>query len=633
MATADSVVVELVADVAGYQSKITAAGNATGSAMRTIESSAGRAEAAVTRSTRAVVVSSGQAANATRNLGRQVSDIGTQLAGGQSPFLIIAQQAPQVADALADTGGKAARVAAFFAGPWGAALLAAGSILGVFVGKLLESGNAEKVAEKHLHDFANAQIDLGRFIDQTTGKLIAQNRVLAQTTANRIPAQLVAKNIETQGTVNQAFAAARDVAGQKNRGGYQGDKVVGAAVDAAGGNVQRLFRIIAAAAKANPGNKELQGLVTTIGDLAGKAQTGAEGIRELQNQGAKLTTVLNGGTVATKESVDANVRRATALTATAKAQSRLADVEARWASIDAMNEGAGKAAAVKQYERDMISATKAVEAAQTATKAHNKAISEGERAAKREAAVWEKIEISTRNIGATLAKVSGGLGLKDLGLTGFLPKDDPEPTFDDVIRDARGRNDDAQEGRISVGMEAVDKAYQQQENNIRSLADLYESAFTRGTGNIVEAFRQQMVKAIAISLAKLTLSKLPGLASTLGSFLSPSPIPGRASGGYVAPYSLHRVNEAGGGELLRMGGSAGEVIPLGRAKAASGGGGVTVLQTVSVDARGAVMNDQFAAQILSRAGQQATRIAAQTGQAAYKAAPQALSRQATLGTV
>ena len=136
--TADSVVIELLAKTDGYVANINGASNATTTALTKIEQSASRAEVQIVRST-------GQMANAQRNLERQVSDIGTQLAGGQSPFLILAQQAqqaPQVADALADTGGKAASVAAFFAGPWGAALLAAGSALGVLVGKALESGDS-----------------------------------------------------------------------------------------------------------------------------------------------------------------------------------------------------------------------------------------------------------------------------------------------------------------------------------------------------------------------------------------------------------------------------------------------------------------------------------------------------------
>lgn len=45
---------------------------------------------------------------------------------------------------------------------------------------------------------------------------------------------------------------------------------------------------------------------------------------------------------------------------------------------------------------------------------------------------------------------------------------------------------------------------------------------------------------------------------------------GRASGGYVGPGSIHRVNEHKGGvELLRMGSQGGQVIPLGQVNAAA----------------------------------------------------------------
>lgn len=148
--TADSVVVELIARNDNYNANINGSAAVTDAAMSRIERSASKAEAQV-------VKSSGAMANAQRNLGRQISDIGTQLAGGQSPFLILAQQAPQVADALADTGGKAARVASFFAGPWGAALLAAGSIAGVLVGKLFDLDEAQNQVKKSADAVAEAE--------------------------------------------------------------------------------------------------------------------------------------------------------------------------------------------------------------------------------------------------------------------------------------------------------------------------------------------------------------------------------------------------------------------------------------------------------------------------------------------
>lgn len=650
--TAESVVIPILADPAGAEAGSARAARALEKAANQMVVSAGKAEgafknlgfslsnlsapsAAASRATSQIVTNSDRAAAASRNLGRQIGDIGTQLAGGQSPFLIIAQQAPQVADALADTGGKAAKLAAFFAGPWGAAALAAGSVLGVLIGKLLESGNAAATAEKHLHEFANAQIDLGKFIDQTTGKLIAQNAQMARLTAARLPAQILAKHIETQGTVNQAFAAARAVGGyQLDRGRVSGNRSVFDATQAAGGNVQALFRNISAAAKANPADKQLQSLVVTIGDLAGKAQEGALGIRELENQGARLTTALNGGTVATKASVDANIRRATATTAVAKAQANLADVEARWAQIEAMDEGSAKVAAVAKYERDVIAATRAVEGAEAATKAHNKAISEGEREARRQAEIWEKIEIASRNISANLSKIKG-LGLDSLGLGDWKDKPDVSGlSFDDVRR----IGDEKIDGRVAVGMEAAHELYVQQQDNIRSLADLYETAFTQGSKGIAETFKREMLAAVATALARFTLTgkfdlgstggllgSLAGLfggssssaiSTSLGSWGDTS-ILGHAGGGNAPPNSLIRVNEQGT-EFLRVGGQGGEIIPLGQTRAAMGGG-TTVYQPIHADFTGAVVTQDLIDSFVAIADSAAVRGASGGSQMAQAA--------------
>ena len=177
--TADSVVVELEAKTEGYNAKINAAAKNFDNATKAMVQSSAQAEGALRKlveasvsgddrialrrqrlakqlaaSTGEVAGQTAQAANATRNLGRQIGDIGTGLATGQNPFFIIAQQSAQVADALADTGGKAAKVATFFAGPWGAALLAAGSALGILIGKALEGGDSVESLTKKLQENA-----------------------------------------------------------------------------------------------------------------------------------------------------------------------------------------------------------------------------------------------------------------------------------------------------------------------------------------------------------------------------------------------------------------------------------------------------------------------------------------------
>lgn len=123
---------------------------------------------------------------------------------------------------------------------------------------------------------------------------------------------------------------------------------------------------------------------------------------------------------------------------------------------------------------------------------------------------------------------------------------------------------------------------------------------------------------------------LRNLASAAASTIS-RPSPGRASGGHVAAGRIYRVNETGI-EGFQPSGS-GKIIPLGRMNSAASGAVVTVLQTVQVDARGAVMNEEFARLILDRAGDNARTIASQAVVTSIKGAPGAVHRANVLGTV
>lgn len=95
----------------------------------------------------------------------------------------------------------------------------------------------------------------------------------------------------------------------------------------------------------------------------------------------------------------------------------------------------------------------------------------------------------------------------------------------------------------------------------------------------------------------------------IGGFLTSiiGAVGGRASGGYMAPNSVARVNEGRGGvELLRMGSQGGTVIPLGQQAVTASRGGDRHF-TIQVDARNSVtpagFADQLSKSILSRAAQ------------------------------
>lgn len=207
--TADSVIIELEARTGSFNSSVAGASGTFDRSMSQIERSASRAEVVVARS-------AGQIANSQRNLGRQIADVGTQLASGSSPFLILAQQAPQFADALADGQGRAARFASFFAGPWGAALLAGASVIGVMVGKLFDLDKAHDSAKQAADAHAEAERILDGVLQGTveTGERARIKSIqLAQAHAYEARAALNAARSQL------ALARARAEADRKNAQG------------------------------------------------------------------------------------------------------------------------------------------------------------------------------------------------------------------------------------------------------------------------------------------------------------------------------------------------------------------------------------------------------------------------------
>jgi tape measure domain-containing protein len=107
---------------------------------------------------------------------------------------------------------------------------------------------------------------------------------------------------------------------------------------------------------------------------------------------------------------------------------------------------------------------------------------------------------------------------------------------------------------------------------------------------------------------------------------------GRASGGYVAPGSLTRVNEGRGGvELLRMGPQGGQVIPLGQTRAAASGGTVVKNYNISVSADNSVTPAGFASGLAQSILAEAKRMDARTAQATLSATPGVLRRAERYG--
>lgn len=326
--------------------------------------------------------SAGRIANARRNIGRQVADIGAQASGGQNPALIFAQQAPQIADALADVGGAAGRVASFFAGPWGAAILAAGSILGtVLIPRLLEGGDAADTMSK-------AQIDLARFVDTTTGAINRQTTAVQRLAA----AQARQGDIES-GTKSYARSRNATITSVQKAAGIidttpiytAGGVTVPKQQDTTDPIKKRLRELAAEAIRTRQpindfalavrqavGDRpEYKSLVKTITASAAATVTYAQGVQRLKAEQAVLTgtataqqKALLGIGQATTGLVEKQVALATATSAVEKARAKLALVQEHGRSVQA---GDGKA--LEQYRADLTKAQTAVNSAEAAEKA------------------------------------------------------------------------------------------------------------------------------------------------------------------------------------------------------------------------------------------------------------------------
>jgi hypothetical protein len=128
---------------------------ATQAAIRAIQAYGAEARVA----NQAAAAAARQALTSYQQLGFQISDVAAQAAVGTNPMVIFAQQGGQIAQALAGAGGVLGRVAGFLAGPWGAAVLGAGAILGVLASNSEDAGDsAEDMADRFGDAAADVQL-------------------------------------------------------------------------------------------------------------------------------------------------------------------------------------------------------------------------------------------------------------------------------------------------------------------------------------------------------------------------------------------------------------------------------------------------------------------------------------------
>jgi hypothetical protein len=212
---------------------------------------------------------------AMQQLGVQFGDFATQVSLGANVFQAFGAQAGQAAAAATGLGGTAGRIAGFFASPWGAALTLGITVLGTLASKLWDTKDAAEDAEKAAADFAKRQLDIGNFIDSTTGKLIEQNKTLRDNAALLRQSKIDANEGTFEEGRKNAFQAVAERRGSTTpiftAGGVtqpRYDKDLQALIDAATGDVEKLDRGLQALAKRRP---ELGGLSLEVSKMAAAA--------------------------------------------------------------------------------------------------------------------------------------------------------------------------------------------------------------------------------------------------------------------------------------------------------------------------------------------------------------------------
>lgn len=148
-------------------------------------------------------------------------------------------------------------------------------------------------------------------------------------------------------------------------------------------------------------------------------------------------------------------------------------------------------------------------------------------------------------------------------------------------------------------------------------------------GQIIKiGIQRKLIGPLADSLfGKADGSTSGGLGNILSSIFQSSS-GGRASGGDVSAGKVYRINE-NGPEYFQPA-MSGKIIPTGRA--ASGGGGMSVTQYISVDGRNSVTPAGFANEILSKANRYAASAASQAGKSAYDNSPNRAKKLQQLGS-
>lgn len=642
------VAVELEARNGAFEANVRRSETTFAGAMSTIERSASRAEVAVRSSSNAIAVSTEQAAQRSRLLGFQIQDIGVQLAGGQSPFLILAQQGGQVASALDGANGAVGRVAAALSGPFGSAALIAVSVLGQIAVNALSASDAkekQKSATDALKESVDRLNNASATLNQTTRQGIADsindaNAKRAQEIQTRglIKArlELAAANVREAGS--RAFdptqvgeggfnpgavaqsSAARYAAQLTAEVKVQDAKIAEATRAVASGRAQLVLRDVAAATdKAAAATQRYEDRIDALQRKFERGGFGDPNSAGAQGEFQRLATAATQARDAALEVAQASDKADTSTkkhgastraqtTAVREAAKALRELEGILEDVQRRLDPDGTArAAYRQTGADidrLLAAGK---------------ISDGEAFDLKRRADQQEIQRQT--------DLFNRMARETLGITG------------NPLADVLGAGRDEQREERQARDETERRIQAVRENNIRDLAYLYEDMFLNGTGNIFDNFRRLGIRAISEVLARMTFGGGPaaGGGGLLNSALGALGIPGFATGGAMVLGGRGGVDQnvlsLNGSPIARV--SRGEGMTISPNASAARPSQSPVIVQVQVEEGQLfrpVVRQISAATAVPIARQVAVSAAAQVGQAVMKGVPQRMSQYQIDGT-
>jgi hypothetical protein len=552
---ADRVVVALIGDTSNLDSSVNGAERNFTRAMSKIETSASSAE-------RQIVQSSQASAFAARNLGFQIADIGTQLSGGQSPFLIIAQQGPQVSQALQEisaSGAGLGQVLKTVALPGFLSIL---GILGPFVAQLLAGANAAGTKADAIKQLTSAINDM---VKSTDAAIASGSREISvnQSAANALLGRAQATRELTKAQIQSQIAAV-SAAQATERGS-------GGTVPGAG-----LFGRGAASQEATLATLRRQLAEAEQGEQRARLAVGNANARAIQQRVKERTDPREAAQGRYDRELDKlnNLRQAGIVSDGQYEASLTRITEARDRDIKAIGDSA-------KAERTRLSAGK--KAAREAEADRKKEIRDLDQLRNQLNSVerqYDPTAAASREFAADLATIgkamergiitparAAELRLKAVearmqswlgtvkGAQDTLGTDQVfGNTANKIDEDQKRREEKSNEARTRAD-EKFQRAQQRKaEENIQDLADIYETLFTGGTANLWDEFKRQGLRALALIAAQKTFSLLTGFSvGTEGASSSGGGFFGNAIGAIFGG-KKDFASGVGGGDVLGLGG-------------------------------------------------------------------------------